>query len=100
MIPKYSNLKCTNNSPVSQVTTKKAQVIRTKDEIKFLFKKKQRLDHDLYMSHTKVAQEWGGISYNIHKSICENLNFEMEKVKIYVLEVPEDDSIIIETCPK
>jgi len=40
-IPKYANLKFTNNSPVSQVTTKKAQIIRIKDEIKFLFKKKR-----------------------------------------------------------
>jgi len=42
VIPKYANLKFTNNSPVSQVITKKAQVIRIKNEIKFLFKKKEK----------------------------------------------------------
>jgi hypothetical protein len=31
----------TNNSPFSKVTTKKAQVIRIKDEIKSLLKKKR-----------------------------------------------------------
>jgi len=39
VIPKYAKLKFTNNSPVSQMTTNKAQVIQIKDEIKFLFKK-------------------------------------------------------------
>jgi len=78
-IPKYANLKFTSNSPVSKVTTKNAQVIRIKDEIKFLFKKKEKLNHDLYIFHTKAAQEWGSIWYNIHSSICEHFNYEMGK---------------------
>ena len=56
VIPKYGNLKFINTSPVSQVTTKKAQVIRTKDEIKFLFKKKEKLNYDLYIFYMKAAQ--------------------------------------------
>jgi len=61
VIPKYTNLKFTNNSPVSQVTTKTAQIIRIKDEIKCLFKKKEKFNHDLYIFHMKAAQEWGGL---------------------------------------
>ena len=48
VIPKYANLKLKNDSPASQVTSKKAQIMRIKDEIKILFKKKEKLHHDLY----------------------------------------------------
>jgi len=27
----------------------------------------------------KAAKQWGNLWYNIHISICENLNYEMEK---------------------
>jgi hypothetical protein len=32
-----------------------------------------------YVYHCTRAQEWGSLWYNIHNSICENLNYEMEK---------------------
>ena len=31
-------------------------IIRIKDEIKFLFKKKEKLNHDRYIFHVKAAQ--------------------------------------------
>jgi hypothetical protein len=40
VILKYAKVKFGNSSPVTHVTTKKAQITRIKDEIKFLFKKK------------------------------------------------------------
>jgi hypothetical protein len=40
VIPKYARLKFTNTSPVAQVTANKAQIIRVKNEIKFIFKRK------------------------------------------------------------
>jgi hypothetical protein len=48
--PKYANLRFTNNSPVAQLTTNKAQVLRIKNEIKFLLKKKEiTTTKDLYL---------------------------------------------------
>ena len=40
VIPKHASIRTANTSPASQVTAKEVQVIRIKDEIKFLFKKK------------------------------------------------------------
>jgi len=43
VIPKHVNIKIANTSPASQMTAKKAQLIRIKDEIKFLYKKNEKL---------------------------------------------------------
>ena len=48
-------------SPASQMTQKEVHIIRIKDEIKFLHKKKQKLNRDLYNAHLKAAQEWGNM---------------------------------------
>ena len=37
VIPKYANIKISNTSSVSYITAKKVQVIRVKDEVKFLY---------------------------------------------------------------
>jgi hypothetical protein len=49
--PKYANLKFNNSSPAAKVTTRKAQNTRIKDEIKFPYKKKAKLNHSLYKTH-------------------------------------------------
>jgi hypothetical protein len=43
VVPKYANINFPNTSPSAHVTTKKAQVARIKDEIKFLHKRKTSL---------------------------------------------------------
>jgi hypothetical protein len=57
VIPNYAKFKIPYTSPASQVTQKKIHIIRIKDEIKFLHKKKQKLNRDLYYDHLKAAQE-------------------------------------------
>jgi hypothetical protein len=47
VIPKYANTKFANTSPAAHVTTKKAQITRVKDEVKFLYKKKEKLNREL-----------------------------------------------------
>jgi hypothetical protein len=74
VIPKYAKTKFASTSPAAHVTTKKAQRTRVKDEIKFLFKKKEKLNYELYNTHLKSAQEWGGMWYTILSSIHESLN--------------------------
>jgi len=44
IVPNYVNIKIVNTSPAALVTTKKAQITRTKDEIKFLCKKKGKIN--------------------------------------------------------
>jgi hypothetical protein len=40
------------------ITQRKAQILRVKDEIKFLYQKKERLNRELYKIHLKAAAEW------------------------------------------
>jgi len=61
VILSYADIKFHNTSPVAQFTSKKAQISRIKDEIKFLFKKKEKLNRELYEHHLKAAKEWGGM---------------------------------------
>jgi hypothetical protein len=55
--PTYVKIKIPYTSPASIITQKKEQIIRIKDEIKFLYKKK--LNNELCIMHPKAAQEWG-----------------------------------------
>jgi hypothetical protein len=55
-----------DTSAAAQVTTKKAQITRLIKEIKFLLKKKETLNQELYKAHLKAAQEWGIIINTIN----------------------------------
>jgi hypothetical protein len=52
--------------------------MRIKDEIRFLQKKKQQLNNELYKIHLKAAQEWGSTWYIIQDSIIDSTNHEIE----------------------
>jgi len=65
VIPKYANVKIAHTSPGASVTLKKVQTIRIKGEIKFLYKKKEKLISDLYNIHLQAALEWSSSWYAI-----------------------------------
>ena len=44
-----------------------------------MFKKKDKLNRELYELHLKAAKEWGGMWQTIHNVIKEKLNHDMEK---------------------
>jgi len=77
--PKYAQIKVPNTSPASQITTQKARTLRIKEELRFLHKKKEILNRELYRSHLQVAQEWGKWWDPIHESIIQKINTEMER---------------------
>jgi len=79
VIPKYANINFQNTSPVTQFTSKKAQTTCIKDEIKFLYKKKENLNRELYEHHLKAAKEWDRMWYSIQNHIIEKLNQNTEK---------------------
>ena len=79
IIPKYANIKIPYTSPATHAKQKKIHTIRLKDEIKFLYKKKEKLNNDLYNIHLKAAQEWGNTWYIILDSIHDSINHELEK---------------------
>ena len=78
IIPNYAKLKFHNTSPAAQLTSKNAQSTRIKDEIKFLFVKKDKLNRELYEHHLKAAK-WVGMWHIIQNFINEKLNYNMEK---------------------
>jgi len=79
IVPNYANIKIPHTSPATQVTQKKVQIIRIKDEIKFMYRKKQKLKNDLYKIHLKAAQEWGNMRYTILVSSNDVVNGDLEK---------------------
>jgi hypothetical protein len=58
---------------------KKAQLIHIKEEIRMLYKKKDKLNRDLYKTHLQAAKDWGKTWYLIQNSIQNSLNVEIEK---------------------
>jgi hypothetical protein len=75
-IPKYAKLMVPNTSPAAHETRKKIHHNRIKDEIKFLYKKKQNLNIELYNAHLKAAHDWGHMWQTIMVSILEKVNHE------------------------
>jgi hypothetical protein len=57
VIPNFVQLKFPNTSSASRSATKKMQTMRLKDENKFLHKKKEQLNRELYRSHIQAANE-------------------------------------------
>jgi hypothetical protein len=80
LVPNYANIKVPSTSPASKTTSQKIHIIRIKDEIKFLYKKKQQLNKDLYHIHLKAAQEWG----NLWNIVINSINDKVSIKKIVV----------------
>jgi hypothetical protein len=57
--PNYAKIKVPATSPGSFVTQNRVRTLQIKDEIKFLYKKKDQLNKQLYALHLQTAQEWG-----------------------------------------
>jgi hypothetical protein len=76
IIPKYANFKIPHTSPAATNTRRKLQVQRIKDEIQFLYKKKQHLNCELYQAHPKATQEWNGTWHLISSHIDTAVNTE------------------------
>jgi hypothetical protein len=53
--------------------------MRLKEQIKFLHKKKELLNLELYTCHIQATNEWGKEWYIIHEPIQDSINLEMEK---------------------
>jgi predicted nucleotidyltransferase len=71
--PKYAQINVPNTSPALQSTTQKARTLRIKEELRFLYKKKETLNREPYRSHLQEAQEWEKWWDPIHESIIQKL---------------------------
>jgi hypothetical protein len=86
VIPKYAQIKFPRSSPTSISTQQKTQVMRIKDEIRFLYRKKQQLNLELYRAHLKASTEWGSmwdtISKHIHTSTNKYISHKYHNIDI------------------
>lgn len=76
IIPKYAKINIPYTSPATNIIQKKTQIIRLKDEIKFLCIKKEKLNQ-LYRIHLKAAHALGNTWYIVLDSIHESINQEL-----------------------
>jgi hypothetical protein len=59
LVPNYAKIKIPINFPDAKFTQRKTQNSRTKDEIKYIYTKKQQLNHRLYYLYLSLANTWG-----------------------------------------
>ena len=76
----YARIKIPNTSPAAAFTQKKSQLMCIKDEIKFLYKKKDKLNILLYNAHLRAAIEWGNLWDPIQDSIITSINTKLDRV--------------------
>jgi hypothetical protein len=74
--PKYANKKVPNTSPAHKHTQQKLPTIRIKDDIKYLYSKKQKLNLQLYHLHITLANTWDRTWAYIHNAIEDKLGKE------------------------
>jgi hypothetical protein len=78
--PNYISIKINGNNRQSTNTLKAATQYRIKQEIKFLYIKKQKLNEQLYNKHLQCASLWPNYWPAIQSTIEENLQLEIEKL--------------------
>jgi hypothetical protein len=78
LIPKYVERKIPNTSPAARRTKRKTQTQRIRDEMKFLYAKKQNVNYQLYQLHLQISSSWGHITGHIFKTIDDVLNDELK----------------------
>jgi hypothetical protein len=71
--PKYALIKVPNTSPAAKATRRKAETLRIKEEIKFLYAKKQHLNLQLLHTHLLSANQWQNSWPYIQHTIEEKL---------------------------
>ena len=78
LTPSYANIKVPKTSPAWSYTQKKLPAIRIKDEIRYLYAKKQQINLKLYHLHLTLANTCGGWWPYIQHTIEEKLRKETD----------------------
>jgi hypothetical protein len=80
LIPKYEQIKIPINNEAAEKILSQTRTLRIKNEITFLYKKKQSLNIQLYHIHIHYANIWQQTWKNIEQSINQKLQVEMKNV--------------------
>jgi hypothetical protein len=76
--PAYAKIHVPITSPASTITQRKVTNTRIKDEIRYLYRKKEHLNRDLYKAHLQASNEWGTTWTLIQNSINESTHIHMD----------------------
>jgi hypothetical protein len=79
VIPAYARVNIPHTSPASVTSQNKAQTMCIKDEIKFLYKKKEKFYSELYTVHMRAETEWGKLWNAISEPIHDSINRQLER---------------------
>jgi hypothetical protein len=85
LTPNYANIKIPNTSPAHRHTQQKVSILRIKDEIRYLYSKKQNLNQQIYRLHLTLAHTWHNTRQHIYEVTEEELGRET-KAKYRTLE--------------
>ena len=77
--PNYINIKINANKQRDKKTTTNAVRYQINQEIKFLYRKIQNLNHQLYHIHLQCMQHCNGLWQHIQNSIDSQINDFMDK---------------------
>jgi len=87
--PNYAKIKVHNNSVASKYTCTKICTLKIKDEIRFLYVKKQNINQKLYHIHLEFRNTWGNSWSYMDHTINDISNIEAnhkfnQHFKVYV----------------
>ena len=85
LTPTYAKIRIPNTSPAHEHTQRKVTTLRIKDEIKFLYCKKQKLNLEIYQTHLKLANLWKNLWPHIQHDI-ENKLQKQRKMRYKALD--------------
>ena len=78
LTPAYAGIKISNTSLACKCTLHKATNMRIRDEIKFLYTKKQQLNYQIYHLHLLLADTWHNTWHYILRTFESKLQKEIQ----------------------
>ena len=78
LTPSYANIKVPNTSPAYRYTQQKIPNTRIKDEVRYLYSKKQQLNQQIYRLHLYLSYVWDHTWPHIQETLEEKLQRETQ----------------------
>jgi hypothetical protein len=79
IVPRYAHIKTLAHNIATKKTQMHAQTLRIKNEIKFLYKKRQQLNKELRYIHIQNSNTWKYTLNNIEQSINQKLQNKQQR---------------------
>ena len=84
LTPSYANIKVPHTSPAHKHTQKKLPNIRIKDEIRYLYTKKQQINLQIYHLHLSLANTydswWSHMQHTIEEKLRKHISSKYKTI--------------------